>query len=118
MSSAARWSYTAKATIWPRVGNSTDGYNEPIYGAPVTFVCDYGSESKAYRDTVGVEFVSRITIWHEGYPEAKRGDYVAIGEFTDSSPFDVQGSDEVRVIINDGNTLDRSDKPDYKIITG
>lgn len=116
MSSVARWSYTAKATIWPLLGKNE--YHEAIYGAPISFSCDYGSEAKTYKDSIGVEFVSRLTIWHDGYPEAKRGDYVAIGVFTESSPIDVTESDEVRTILNYGNTLDRNDKPDYAIITG
>lgn len=116
MSTVANWSYTAMATIWPLLGK--DEYNQSTYGSPVSFHCNYGSEAKTYKDSSGLEFVSRITLWHEDYPEAKRGDYVAIGVFTDLNPIDVIGSDEVRTILNYGNTLDRSDKPDYAIITG
>lgn len=118
MSAVARWSYTAQATIWPMIGKSTDGYNQSIYGLPVTFACDYGAEAKTYKDDFGNEFISKITIWHEDYPDAKRGDCVAVGAFTESSPLDVEEADEVRTILNYGNTLDRNDTPDYAIITG
>lgn len=120
MSAIGRPFYTAQATIWPLIGKSTDGYNKSIYGLPVTFACDYGTEKKInrYKDDTNVEFTAKLTIWHEDYPDAKRGDYVAIGAFTESSPLDVEDADEVRTILNYGNTLDRNDIPDYAIITG
>lgn len=121
MSSAASWSYTAKATIWRSLGN--DSYGDPLgYTEPAFIWCDYqGGLSKnvagvsAAIGNLGTEVVIKNTIWTE-FAQAKAGDYVLIGESTLADPI-AAGADEVVRVIRYADTFERA-LEDFAIITG
>ncbi|GKX40428.1 hypothetical protein WCT81_04840 [Pectobacterium versatile] len=112
MSEIARWSYTAKATIWPLA--DTDRYGKPTFGVPVVIDCDYGGDGKRGSASFGLEFVVKNTFWTE-YAVAKVGDMIALGEHADTTP--VADADEVRHIIRYADTFERT-ADDYAVITG
>jgi glutaredoxin len=114
MSAAANWSYTARATLWPRTGR--DGWRgRAAFGAPVAIACDYKSEARRMVDSTGIEFVTRHLIYTE-HAAAKRGDYVLIGDSTDADPTVVDGAEEVKAVTRYGDTFDRQ-FDDYVIAT-
>ncbi|WP_459175736.1 hypothetical protein [Ewingella americana] len=113
MSAAANWSYTAVATLWKKLDQ--DEYGKPTYDAPIQIMCDYGSDAKANKSAVGIEFVVKDTIWTE-YALAQLGDFVLIGSSTDADPL-AAGADEVRHVTRDADTFDRI-ADDYSILTG
>ncbi|MEQ9830555.1 hypothetical protein [Pectobacterium versatile] len=112
MSEIARWSYTAKATIWPVV--DADRFNKPIFGPPVVIDCDYGGDGKRGNGNVGLEFVVKNTFWTE-YAAAKVGDMVIVGESSAATP--PGDADEVKHIIRYADTFYRT-ADDYAIMTG
>lgn len=113
MSNAANWSYTAKATIWRSAG--TDEYNQQTFLPPVVFDCDYllGSVSKRIAD-MGLNFVAKNTFWTE-YSQAKKGDFVLLGEHSQLSPIDAN-AEEIRHVIQYADTFDRV-ADDFALIT-
>lgn len=113
MSSAASWSYTAKATHWSLTGRD-DWTGANTFGAPVVFDCDYSAESARMVDAKGVEFVSRQIIYTERSSIAA-GDWVLIGESTEVNPVHA-GATEVRLVVRFADTLDRV-ADDYKVVT-
>lgn len=118
MSNVANWSYTARATLWPLTG--TDRWGKPEYGPPVSFWCDYGSKKKRDRTSsassraMGAELLVNMYVWTE-YADAKVGDRLVIGEFTD--PLPVQQSNAVAYVDRDADTFERL-ADDYEIGTG
>lgn len=113
MSSLAAWSYTAVATLWPLLGRA-DWTQEPIYGPPVPFACDYGSQAKVMRDDKGDEFTALLSIYTER-AGIKRGDWVLIGASTVADPV-AAGAREVRAVERFADTFERS-ADDYLIGT-
>lgn len=113
MSASARWSYTAKATVWPLVGRD-DWKGTATYGPPAVFLCDYSFESKRMTDAKGVEFTSRQVVYTEK-ADIKQGDMLLIGESALVSPV-AAGAYEVRLVTRDADTFDRK-ADDFTVVT-
>lgn len=113
ISSASAWSYTAKITIWHKLGID-DWTGAVTFAAPVVFMGDYSAQSERMVSAAGNDFVSKQTVFTE-YALAKEGDFVLIGESADLNPYNV-GAQEVLLVLNFGDTLDRK-APDYKLVT-
>lgn len=113
MSSVANWSYTAKATIWRSLGQ--DEYGDTSFSPPEVIMCDYGSTATARLGDIGVEMNIKNTHWTE-YAEAKKGDYILIGESAEVNPV-AAGADEVMQVIRYADTFERI-ADDYAILTG
>jgi len=113
MSSAASWSYTSKATVWPLLGRD-DWNHAPTYGAPVVFACDYSATSVRMTDDRGQEFTTRQVL-HTERADLKQGDMVLIGVSAVSTP-QAAGAFEVRAVTRFADTFEqRAD--DYRIAT-
>ncbi|EDX7955592.1 hypothetical protein JTV59_002261 [Salmonella enterica subsp. enterica serovar Minnesota] len=117
MSATANWSYTAKATIWRKQAGGKDEYGDPIsgYAAPEVIMCDYEGGLSKRIASIGEEIVVKNTVWSE-YALTAAGDYLLIGESTDTDPV-AAGADEVRQVIRYADTFDRV-ADDYAILTG
>lgn len=113
MSSIGNWICTAKATFWRQTGK--DKWGKPAFDAPVIIMCDYGGDMNAVRKEVGQEIVFKNTVWTE-FSEAKKGDYVLIGESSELDPI-AAGADEVVHVIRWADTFERI-ADDYAILTG
>ncbi|HCC6819947.1 TPA: hypothetical protein N2993_005423 [Klebsiella pneumoniae] len=114
MSSAASWSYTAKATIWRNLG--VDEYGDSLgFSPPEVILCDYEGGVSKRIGGIGAEIVAKNTIWTE-YAIAKNGDYILIGESASSDPYSVD-ADEVRQVIRFADTFERI-ADDFAILTG
>lgn len=121
MSSAANWSYTAKATIWRNLGK--DEYGDPLgYSAPEILLCDYQgglsakiTNASASLGNLGIERVVKNTVWTE-YANATAGDYLLIGESSAADPI-AAGADEIQQVIRYADTFERV-ADDFAIITG
>ncbi|NPE52409.1 hypothetical protein E0I03_15385 [Dickeya dadantii] len=115
MSSAASWSYTAKATIWRKLAR-TDEYGDPLgYAPPEVILCDYEGGLSKRVGSLGAEIVVKNTVWTE-YALAAAGDYLLIGESTGADPVSA-GADEVRQVIRYADTFERL-ADDWTILTG
>lgn len=115
MSSAANWSYTAKATVWRRLPGK-DEYGDPNgYAAPEIILCDYEGGLSRRIGSIGAEIVVKNTVWTE-FALAATGDYLLIGVSTEADPV-VAGADEVRQVIRYADTFERV-ADDYAILTG
>lgn len=64
MSSIARWSYKATATVLPFISKNGQT-NQNVYGAPYTILCNYTAKSEQRRDDKGQEFISQHLIYTE-----------------------------------------------------
>ena len=117
MSSAANWSYTAKATIWRKGAGGKDENGDPIsgYAAPVIIMVDYEGGLSKRIGSLGAEIVVKNTVWTE-FALAAAGDYLLIGISTEADPV-VAGADEVRQVIRYADTFERV-ADDYAILTG
>lgn len=113
MTAIARWSYTQPCTIWLLTGK--DKYGKPTFDAPVSIMCDYGFDKNNSTDAKGNEIVQKNTFWTE-YQEAKIGDYIMIGTITNPDPL-AAGANQILNVKNYGSTFDRSDLPDFALIT-
>lgn len=114
MSSLANWSYTAICTLWRNLGIDENG--DPIgWSKPISILCDYQGNSTAKIGNIGIEINIKNTFWTE-YAEAKRGDYIAIGESAYCDPV-LAGADEIMQVIRYADTFERA-KDDFAIITG
>lgn len=114
MSSAASWSYTAKATVWRNLG--VDEYGDSLgFSPPEVILCDYEGGVSKRIGGIGAEIVAKNTIWTE-YAIAKTGDYILIGESTSPNPYSVD-ADEVRQVIRYADTFERI-ADDFAILTG
>ncbi|WP_038910938.1 hypothetical protein [Dickeya dadantii] len=115
MSSAANWSYTAKATVWRKLAGN-DEYGDPMgYAAPEVIMCDYQGGLSKKLASLGAEIVVKNTVWTE-YALADAGDYLLIGESTEADPVSA-GADEVRQVIRYADTFERL-ADDFAILTG
>lgn len=113
MSAAARWSYTAPATLWPLL--ALDGWSGgPQFGAPVAFQCDYKAEARTVKDGRGREFTVRQTLYTER-ADIKQGDRVLIGTSASVDPIAV-GAVEVLHVGRYGDTFDRT-ADDFEVMT-
>lgn len=113
MSSAARWSYTAAATFWPLLSRD-DWAGDVSFGAPVSMLCDYSSESKRMADAKGVEFTTRQLIYTER-ADIKQGDRILIGTSAATDPI-AAGAWEVRNVLRNADTFERR-ADDYEVAT-
>lgn len=113
MSSAASWSYTSKATLWPLLGRD-DWNRAPTFGAPVVFACDYSAESIRMTDDRGQEFTTRQVL-HTERAGIKQGDMVLIGVSDVSTP-QVAGAFEVRAVTRYADTFEQK-ADDYRVAT-
>lgn len=113
MSAAARFSYTSKATHWPKTGFD-DWTGVETYGAPVVIDCDYTAESVRMTDAKGVEFTTRQIILTEA-AGIKQGDMILIGQSGEANPL-TAGAFEVRAVTRYADTFDQQ-ADDYKVIT-
>lgn len=115
LSSAAAWSYTAKATIWRNLAGN-DEYGDPLgYAAPEVIMCDYEGGLSKRIGSLGAEIVVKNTVWTE-FSLANSGDYLLIGESADADPV-AAGADEVRQVIRYADTFERL-ADDFAILTG
>ena len=113
MSAAARWSYTATATVWPLQARD-DWAGARTWAAPVPIACDYSGEARRATDAKGLEFTARLTVYTER-ADVKPGDMIAIGTHTGADPV-VAGAVEVRAVQRDADVFDR--KADDYTVTG
>lgn len=113
MSSLANWSYTAKATLWPRTGRD-DWSAVATFGAPVSIDCDYSAEAVRMTDDRGVEFTTRQILFTER-ADIKQGDMVLIGVSALADPI-AAGAFEVRSVKRDADTFERL-ADDFKVFT-
>ncbi|WPB58640.1 hypothetical protein [Xylophilus sp. GOD-11R] len=113
MSSAASWSFTRTATLWPKLTRD-DWTGQVTFGPPQIFACDYSAESKRVTDPAGVEFIARQIIYTE-MSTAKQGDMVLIGESYLLSPI-VAGALEIRAITRDSDTFEQA-ADDFTLFT-
>lgn len=113
MTSLANWSYTQPCTIWHKTG--ADKYGKPTFGAPVEIMCDYGFNADISTDAKGNEIVQKNTFWTE-YVGAKVGDYIMIGVSVVADPL-AAGANQILNVINYGNTFQRTEPPDFALVT-
>lgn len=104
MSSAARFSYTAKATIWPLLGRD-DQTGKQTFGPPQVFDCDYSADSVRMTDAKGIEFTTRQLLFTE-FDSAKQGDRVLLGQVATVDPI-AAGALDVRAVMQWSDTFDR-----------
>jgi hypothetical protein len=64
MSSIARWSYKASATVLPFISKNGQT-NQNVYGEPYEILCNYTAKAEQRRDDKGNEFVSQHLIYTE-----------------------------------------------------
>ena len=95
MSEIGRWSYTAPCTLWRSLGVAENG--DASWGSPEIIMCDYQGGISAKIGSLGTEIVVKNTFWSE-FAEAKRGDYILIGESNMLDPTEA-GADEVVQVI-------------------
>lgn len=114
MSSVARWTYTAKATIWRVAGENE--YGTKTFHLPEYIDCNYGFDSAIVKSAgVGLGFLVKNTFWTE-YDKANEGDFILIGESSELDPIKV-GANEIKHIIRYADLFDRL-ADDYALITG
>ncbi|MEL7884517.1 hypothetical protein [Serratia marcescens] len=113
MSSIGRWSYTAPCTIWRNLGFNESG--DPLgWSSPEIFMADYVGGLSARIGNIGTEITVKNTFWTE-FSEAKRGDYLLIGESSMPDPI-AAGADEVMKVIRYADTIYRQ-ADDFAILT-
>ncbi len=114
MSSTAAWANTAPCTFWKNLG--IDEYGDSLgFDAPITIMCDYIGGLSEKIGSIGKEVVVKNTFFTE-FPGADKGDYVLIGNSTESDPI-AAGADEVAHVTRWGDTFERL-ADDWAIITG
>jgi len=113
MSSAASWSYTATATLWPLVGRS-DWDGAMLYGEPSIFSCDYSAKAEQRTDARGQAFVTRQVVYTER-ADVKPGDMLLIGASAEPDPV-LAGAFEVRAVQRNGDTFQR-EADDFELLT-
>lgn len=110
MSSAAAWSYTAKATLWPQLSRHAST-RAAVFGLPEYIDCDYGAESAPMTSAGGDPVAVNQVIYTER-GDIKPGDMILIGISTETNPV-AAGAREVRAKERFADTLDRI-ADDYK----
>lgn len=113
MSELARWSYTAPCTFWRSLGAAENG--DDTWSTPEIIMCDYQGGISAKIGNLGTEIVVKNTFWSE-FSEAKKGDYILIGESDAPDPTEA-GADEIMQVIRYADTFERT-ADDYAILTG
>lgn len=114
MSSAASWSYTAKATLWPLL--ALDGWSGgATFGAPEEFACDYKSDARTRKNDAGEEFTSTHVLYTER-SDIKRGDFVLIGTSVETDPTRTAGAEKVMHVGRYADTFERK-ADDFEIVT-
>lgn len=113
MSAAARWSYTATATVWPLLSRD-DWAGARSFGAPVPIACDYAAKVQRATDATGQEFTTRQVLYTER-ADIKPGDMVLIGTHVGADPV-AAGAHEVRAVQRDADTFDRL-ADDFTVMT-
>ena len=78
-------------------------------------MCEYQGGLSAKISNIGTEITAKNTFWSE-FSEAKRGDYVLIGESQVSDPVEA-GADEVMTVLRYADSFYRQ-ADDFAIITG
>lgn len=111
MSSLAAWSYSAKATHWPKTGRD-DWSGVDTFGAPVVFDCDYSGKAERRTDSKGLEFVASLVIYTERN-SIEPGDRLMLGEHSEASPISA-GAVEVRSVTRSADTFERL-ADDYEV---
>lgn len=112
MSAAAKWSYTATATVWPLLDRGGwEGVE--AFGPPFGIVCDYSGEARTLTDGKGREFVSRLTLYTER-SDLKQGDRIMLGASVVPSPISA-GALEVRMVRQHADTFDRR-ADDFEVV--
>lgn len=105
MSSAARWSYTAKATLWAL--QSRDGWTgAQVFAAPAVIDCDYSTKAERLRDSTGDEYTASLVIYTER-SGIKPGDRLLIGASAATDPI-AAGARKVRSILRQADVFDRA----------
>ena len=114
MSSVARWTYTAKATIW-RVASENE-FGTKTFHPPEVISCDYGLDSALAESAgVGMGFIAKNTFWTE-YDKASEGDFILIGESSELDPIKACAN-EIKHITRYADTFERL-ADDYALMTG
>ncbi len=119
MSSVARWTYTAKATIW-RVASENE-FGTKTFHPPEYIDCNYGLDTKTAGllsigiSGIGSEFSISNTFWTE-YADASQGDFIIIGESSELDPIKA-GASEIKHITRYADTFERL-ADDYALMTG
>ena len=104
MSSLARWSYTATATVWPLTGR--DGRSgAATFGAPAPVSCDYSTKQRRARTSQGREFEVAMTLYTER-DDIKPGDRVLLGASVATDPI-AAGAREVMAVERSADTFER-----------
>lgn len=114
MSAIANWSYTARATVWPLIGRD-DKTGKPTFGIPIVIDCGYGVQSKTVIDSTGKQFTAALTLYTE-WPDGKRGDYIAVGEYLLANDPLAAGGREIRMVERYEDTFERI-ADDYALVT-
>ena len=104
MSSAAKWSLTATATLWANTGRAAWG-GGPSWAVPVTLPCDYAADARKARDARGDEYSTREVIYTER-ADIKPGDRILIGASAVTDPI-AAGAREVRSVMRYGDVFER-----------
>lgn len=110
MSSAASWSYTSIATVWPKTAKGDWG-GQTTFGLPYTILCGYKGKGAIIADG---SFVGKQSYYTEA-PTLKKGDRILLGEWPLSDPIPVDAG----VIIDVLRYQDPFDSPpadDYEAI--
>ena len=105
MSSIARWSYLAIATVRPFLHIDLTS-QESVYGEPYDILCSYAGKSEQSRDNNGAEFVSR----HIVYTEDSRP------KFLDMITLPGLAEEEIRSVTKYDMEM-FNDTPDYTLVT-
>lgn len=113
MSSLAAWSYTRRATHWPRISRG-DWSGVSTWGAPVVFACDYTAQAQRMVDARGVEFTTRQIVFTEK-ADIHFGDMLLIGEVSIADPV-AAGAQEVRAVDRFSDTFEQQ-ADDYRVAT-
>ncbi len=113
MSNAASWSYTRKATHWPRLSRD-DWSGVQAWGAPVVFPCDYKATTERRTSAAGLEFTSRMVIYTER-ATINEGDRVLIGATSAADPV-AASAEEVKAVTRYSDTFEQA-RDDYEVVT-
>lgn len=113
MSEFSSWAYTAKVTFWPV---TRDEWGQIIYGAAVTFDCDWSQGGKMTRDDTGQEFMPQSTVWLDALPSdaPKRGWRMMLGEHATPDAT----AETVRAVRSWNADTFNEGLSDYAIMTG
>lgn len=113
MSSIAAWSYTRKATHWPRLSRD-DWSGVQTWGTPVVFACDYMAKAERRTASNGEEFTTRFVI-HTERDSIKADDMVLVGESSALDPV-AAGAQEVKGVTRFSDTFEQV-RDDFEVLT-